>query len=128
MVLLAATGLTGKTRIRKLQFGNQINLDHAILTLTETYGNLGDSAEAALEATPRQEIHGSGTFVRTPPIRQPGSGLTRLLTLSGVYTHNPGQRVKSGFNVNYAQGFPVSELPTTHPEFVLASLNGESQL
>jgi len=70
--------------LTKWQFGNQINPDHVIPTLTRDLRKLRDSAEPALEATRGKKFHGSGTFVRTTPIRQPSWGLMRLLTQSGV--------------------------------------------
>ena len=80
-------------RIPRLQFGNQINLDHANPTLTESYGNWGTRRNPCFGGDPRQEIHGSGTFIRTTPIRQPRSRLMRLLTQSGLCTKSGQQPV-----------------------------------
>src|SRR4029077_8570573 len=53
---LRTTGEQAKTRIRKLQFGNQTSLDNANPILTESYGNWGTRRSPAFGAAREQEI------------------------------------------------------------------------
>jgi hypothetical protein len=92
MVLLCGDyGLTGQKRgIPKLQFGHQINLEHASPTVTESYGKFG---EPALETSRSKKIHGSWNIRPNHSSRRSSFRANAMVDAIGDGAQNPSMSV-----------------------------------